>query len=130
MIEGQVAAILNLRELAINRGSDHGVTEGMRFEVLDPATVQVVDPETGADLGTVRQVKVRVEVVAVENTWSVAQVSTSGSSLSRTYLALGLGQPKEARTLKVGDAIIEPLTEEQSYVKRGDTVRQIEEEGS
>ena len=44
-IEGKVAAILNERDLVINRGSDSGVQEGMRFGVVEK-DVPIVDPDT------------------------------------------------------------------------------------
>ena len=46
LIEGKVAAIVNERELAINRGADVGVKEGMIFKVVEPE-LDVTDPDTG-----------------------------------------------------------------------------------
>ena len=45
-IEGQVATIVNERELVINRGSDSGVNEGMKFKVVG-GELAIKDPETG-----------------------------------------------------------------------------------
>ena len=66
MIEGKVARILNARELVINRGTEHGVEIGMRFEVLDPKSEDVADPDTGEVIGSVYRPKVNVEVVFLE----------------------------------------------------------------
>src|SRR5437867_1472509 len=72
-IEGRVARILNLRELAINRGSADGVREGMIFDVLDPKAEDIADPETGEVLGSVYRPKVQVKVFALEERLSLAR---------------------------------------------------------
>lgn len=131
-IRGQVARVLNIRELAINRGSDDGVVEGMKFAILDTAAEGIKDPETGEVLGSVYRTKVRVKVVAVKERLSIA----------RTYVTrrvnvggMGLGAFSETfkpakwetryETLKAEDAAWEALSEERSIVKTGDPVEQI-----
>lgn len=133
MIEGQVAAIINARELAINRGSDHGVEEGMQFEVLEPDGVAITDPETDAHLGSVTQIKIRVRVTEVEDKWSLAETFEmfgGSGTLSWAALVAGTGgyRAPRVRTLKTDEATIDPLSEAESYVKRGDPVRQIVDE--
>lgn len=129
MIEGKVAAIVNSRELAINRGRDHGVTEGMRFEVMETPDTQIIDPETHESLGTIELVKIRVRVTVVEARFSIAETyETIGGGLTPifAYSAL-LGTTPRLRTLNTDDALVKPLAEGGSFVKRGDIVRQIEE---
>lgn len=133
-IRGQVARVLNTRELAINRGSLHGVYEGMKFAVLDTTAEGIEDPETGEVLGSVFRTKVRVKAVIVKERLTIA----------RTYVAqrinvggAGYGgfsdifkPPKwETRyeTLKAEDAAWEELSEARSIVKTGDPVEQIVE---
>ena len=54
MLEGQVAAILNEREMVINIGEDAGVKRDMIFRVLDK-NVPVKDPKTGEVLGVEKE---------------------------------------------------------------------------
>jgi hypothetical protein len=126
MIEGQVAEIVNSRELAINRGSDHGVVEGMRFDILDPGDTAISDPETGETLGEIELVKIRVRVNFVEPKFSIAETYETTGSLNFGMLA-GLGK---VRTLSTADALVKPLSEAESYVKRGDRARQVEQTAS
>lgn len=131
-IRGQVARVLNTRELAINRGLVHGVKEGMKFAVLDTTAEGIEDPETGEILGSVYRSKVRVQVVivkeklAIARTYARKQVNVGGTGIG----ALGdaFKPPKwvsRHETLKAEDAAWEALSEERSIVKTGDPVEQI-----
>lgn len=71
-IEGKVAEVLNQRELVINRGSEHGVKDGMRFEVIDE-TLEFLDPDTKEPLGTITRPKIRVSVSDVQPRFSIAR---------------------------------------------------------
>jgi len=129
-IEGKVAAILNELELAINRGKEHGVKRGMRFEVLEPEGVAVTDPDTGDVLGEEVAIKIVVKVVRVENDYSVARSDeelpgTGGIDYLFAASAALKGQPARRRTLSTEDALFPVLKEEKSYVKRGDPVREV-----
>jgi hypothetical protein len=128
-IKGAVAALLNERELVINRGSVHGVTRGMKFRVLTAEDVQVTDPESGVPLGNIVRAKVRVEASAVQELMTICRTyETVGgglASFSGVSAALGLGEPI-VRTLKTGDqGFLPPISERESYVKVGDRVEQI-----
>jgi hypothetical protein len=128
MIEGKVAEIISTRELAINRGSDDGVREGMRFEVLDPAAIEIEDPDTGAKLGSIVTIKIRVRVTMAERKYAIAETYETvggGLSLSSTGITAAFGK---VRTLRTADLQLEPLSEEASYVKRGDPIREIVEQ--
>jgi hypothetical protein len=134
MITGQVARILNARELVINRGQTHGVERGMRFAVLDPKAEDIVDPETNEVLGTVNRPKVRLAVVQVEERMSVARTyeRTPGrpgiASLSILGVSRALeGEPSRPITLRTDEEVWEQLDESSSYVKTGDPVQQITE---
>jgi hypothetical protein len=131
-IRGRVARVLNTRELAINRGSVHGVSEGMRFAVLDTTAEGIEDPETGEELGSVYRTKVRVEVVivkerlAIARTYATKQVNVGGTGFG------GFGDafkpPKwvsRHETLKADEAAWQELSEERSLVKTGDPVEEI-----
>jgi hypothetical protein len=128
-IEGRVARVLNLRELAINRGDSHGVREGMIFDVLDPKAEDITDPETGEVLGSVYRPKVQVRVFSVEERLSLARtfkstrVNLGGTGLGG--LAKAFEAPKwEERheTLKTNESTWQDLDESESIVKTGDPV--------
>lgn len=132
-IVGQVARVLNSREIAINRGSQHGVQTGMRFAVLARDEEEIEDPETGEVLGTVKRPKVKVEVVRVEDRFSVARTYEArrvnvGGTGALTGFARLFEPPKwetRFRTLRTDEATWEDLEEWQSFVKTGDSVEQL-----
>jgi hypothetical protein len=131
-IRGKVARVLNARELVINRGADHGVTEGMRFAVLSDAGENIEDPDTGAVLGSVYRAKVEVEVVSIKAKLSIARTfkvkrrNLGGSGLGSFSKAFE--PPKwveEPQTLKSEEKTWEDLDESESYVHTGDPVEQL-----
>ena len=130
-IEGRVARILNLRELAINRGASDGVNEGMIFDILDPKAEDITDPETGEILGSVYRPKVQVSVFAVEDRLALARtfksdrVNLGGTGLGG--LARAFEPPKwveRHETLKTNESTWQDLDESESIVKTGDPVVQ------
>jgi len=134
-IRGRVASILNSRDLVINRGSEAGVRLGMKFAILDPAGQDIADPETGHVLGSISRTKVQVEVtqvtdkLAVARTYRHSTVNIGGVGSSMGDIARMFTPPryvKRAETFKTSEADWEPLTEDESIVKRGDPVVQIE----
>jgi hypothetical protein len=80
-IEGFVAQLVTDEQLLMNVGERDGVREGMTFEVLDPRTMNVKDPVTGENLGSLKRVKVRVVVTQVDERLSLARVRSSGTTL-------------------------------------------------
>lgn len=76
-IEGIVAKLVTDDELLINRGLIHGVEKGMEFAVLDPSTMDVKDPETGENLGSIVRTKARVVVTTVGERLALTRISTS-----------------------------------------------------
>ena len=128
---------MNSRELALNIGSEHGVELGMRFDVLDAASENIQDPDTGAIIGSVYRPKVRVKIVQVQEKISVASTYRS----KRVNLG-GRGSPwadiftspkwvREYETLRTEESTWENLDEKDSYVTTGDPVVRVlsDEEG-
>ncbi len=140
-IRGKIAQVLNSRELALNIGSDHGVRVGMLFDVLDPKGEDIIDPDTGAVLGSLARPKVRIKIISVQSKLSVGstykkeRVNIGGVGLGSSVLGLGssgLGQllnPPEYvsqyETLKTTERTWEDISEEDSYVNRGDAVVEV-----
>lgn len=131
-IRGQVATILNVREVALNIGADKGVQVGMRFNVLDKP-ITIVDPNNDKVLGTVTDIKRQLEVTRLEDHYSIAstlseRVTVGGGfdlDMSRLY------GPRKVitryETLKKTDADDKPehIDESESIVKVGDPVVQV-----
>jgi hypothetical protein len=134
-IEGRVAQLLNIRELVINRGKEHGVEVGMAFEILDQNGIDVEDPETGQVIGSVNLPKARVKVSHVEDKLCVARtyrkvrknVGGSGALLTDFGgISRMMTPPKWIETtesLRTDEDI--SITEEQSKVKIRDLARQV-----
>lgn len=136
-IEGKVAAILNERDLVVNKGSSAGVEEGMIFKVIEP-DVSLKDPDTGESLGILEREKIRVKIVevnpkyAVGKTYQTYVVNVGGIGLNVNWLAKFV-EPRQditkVRTLRIDKSIsLAPMNEEESLVKVGDQVVQIEVE--
>ena len=131
-IRGKVARILNSRELALNIGSDHGVKVDMRFDVLDEASENIRDPDSGTVLGSVNRPKVRVKVVQVQEKISVASTYKSkrvnvggrGSLLAMANYFAPPNWIREYETLRTEESTWENLDEKDSYVATGDPVVQ------
>jgi hypothetical protein len=133
-IEGRVARILNLRELAINRGALDGVEVGMIFDVLDPKAEGISDPETGELLGSVYRPKVQVKVFAVEDrlalarTFKFTRVNLGGAGALGGLRSV-LEPPnwvERHETLKTMESTWQDLDESESIVKTGDPVVEAE----
>jgi hypothetical protein len=129
-ITGKVAQIISIRELVINRGSEHGVRNGMEFAILNPQGARIVDPDTKEELGSVEIPKVLVKAVRVEPLLTVARTYvshrrvTGGSSLSNIFAPREVYEVVE--TLRLTERpYLEELDETESYVKIGDPVVQV-----
>lgn len=124
-IKGKVAAILSRRELILNIGAADGVEVGMRFVILNKQGVDVTDPDTGKVLGTVEVPKTVVKVVRLDGQhMSVARTfrTVKGSPGILGGMANFAGTPTRVETLDIasGSSLKAELTEEESYIKRGD----------
>ena len=138
-IRGKVASVLNAREIAINVGTENGVTVGMYFDVLDAHYEDIKDPDTGEVLGSIERQKVRVKIIHVQEKLSLAatyrtkRVNTGGTG---KLVALGpfsraLMPPNwitKYETLSTTEKTKDVLDEKDSYVNVGDPVVQATEE--
>lgn len=136
-VKGKVAAILNERDLVINKGSDAGVKDSMKFKVVVPE-VTVTDPDTGEILGTVAKEKIRVKVVEVHPKFSVGKtyetyVVNVGGLAADSFEALRFRflprrEVTRVRTLRSDDSTsLAPMVEGSSFVKVGDPVIEVED---
>lgn len=123
-IEGKVAQIISERDLAINRGSDHGVEIGMKFRILSKKGIAIVDPDTHAPIGSVEVEKTSVKIVEVHERVSVGRtfktIKQSGM-IANSYLNQFRLATETFETLKDGGNNSAPdLDEKDSLVKVGD----------
>ena len=137
-IRGKVARLLNKREIAINIGSNNGVTIGMYFDVMNASETDIIDPDTNEVLGSIERPIVRVKVTHVQESLSVASTykskrvnvggtSTIATSILNTALLLDRS-PKwvtKYETLEETKETETPFDEEDSKVKTGDSVVQV-----
>ncbi|OGL32316.1 hypothetical protein A3F64_03120 [Candidatus Saccharibacteria bacterium RIFCSPHIGHO2_12_FULL_42_8] len=137
MIEGKVAAILDERTLAINVGSNAGVSEGMRFMIFDAKGKKIIDPDTKKELGDFRIRKRAVRILEVSPTYSVAEtykfktINEGGTSNVFGNIGGYLSPPKYVKkyeTFAIEEEDKRAIDEERSLVKVGDIVEQIHEE--
>ncbi len=135
-IRGKIARILNKREIAINLGLAKGVTVGMYFDVIDANGENIEDPDTGEVLGSINIPKVRVRVKHAEEKLSIAttyraekmNIGGTGGISTLGPFARSLMPPEwvtKYETLEKTAETPEPFSEEDSYVKIGDTVVQV-----
>lgn len=132
-IKGKVAAILNERDLIINKGKNDGVSEGMPFQVTQP-DVPVRDPDSGADLGVLTRDKIKVKVFDVHPQFSVAKTYETYSAHVPSEAQRALSQLRGGtvtRVRKIFDKSSEQegdtIGREGSTVYVGDPVVQITE---
>ena len=136
LIEGKVAAIVNERELAINRGADVGVKEGMIFKVVEPE-LDVTDPDTGEALGTISREKIRVRIAEVQKKLCIGRTYETFTAYVEPPVKLPVLPPPprlpitKVRTLPVSEPSDHPFSDylRPDYVKVGDQVVQVEGAG-
>ena len=136
-IEGKVAKILNSRELAINRGADDGVRQGMKFEVIDDS-YKILDPDTKVSLGTFKRVKIRVRAVEVYQRFSIARTyetyqvtEPSPFDIDTTATVASILFSKtvtKVRTISSSKTDYRDYEEGRGHVQVGDKVAQILED--
>jgi hypothetical protein len=125
-ITGKVAAILNERELIINKGADHGIKEGMKFKVTEPE-LQIRDPDTQAPLGSLAREKIRVRIAEVQPKFSVARTFETYHDRSLAAVRFGIMNAMSGvtrvRTLRTEGATAGRFNDEgSSLVMVGDPV--------
>ncbi len=134
LIRGKVAQVLNAREIAINKGYDDGVTQGMYFDVMSLDSGEIRDPDTGKVLGSIKRTKVRVKVtevhkkLAVASTYERATVDSSFSlgPYARSLMPASWINKYEIETLRKSDLFFPVDSDgDDSDVKIGDPVVQV-----
>ncbi len=126
-IRGKVARILNIRDLVLNRGTDHSVYVGMEFVILNRNAQNIVDPETSKVIGSVPIAKTIVKVVSVQDELAIARTFRQSKGNSLAALAIFAGGPRE-ETLRTKESTAQQeLDEKDSYVKTGDDAVEVQD---
>ncbi|WP_442864682.1 FlgT C-terminal domain-containing protein [Aeromicrobium sp. HA] len=81
-LTGKVVRLITDDELLINLGSAAGVAVGDTFKVLDSRTMNVREPGTNRDLGSLERVKSRLQVVQVSEHMALAEVMGRSTGIS------------------------------------------------
>lgn len=145
-IVGKIAKITSDREVIINRGSEHGVEEGLYFYIKsDPITV--TDPDSKEELGQVSPIRAVVQVWEVAEKFCIARTfrtkrvkvsdAVQGGEMYRSLsLATGglgrqLQPPRPAQyetrteTLRLDRNADQELPTSESVVSVGDVVESV-----
>ena len=132
LIQGKVAAILNERDLVINKGEKDGVSEGMPFQVTQP-DVPIRDPDSGAELGVLTRDKIKVRVVELHPHFSVAKTYETYSARVPSEVQQAMSQFSGRTVTRVRKILnkspevgSDTIGQEGSTVYVGDPVVQIE----
>ncbi len=130
-IQGKVAAVLNSRDLVINKGENDGVSEGMMFQVTQP-DVPIRDPDSGHELGVLVRDKIKVRVVELHPHFSVAKTYETYSASVPSEVQQAMSRMAGRTVTRVRKILSESSEQdgdtigmEGSTVKIGDPVVQI-----
>jgi len=80
LIYAKVARILNNTDLALNRGAQDGVQEGMKFAILSDVGQEIRDPDTGEVLDSIQVAKTVVKIIHAAPRSSIGRTFRSHSS--------------------------------------------------
>lgn len=128
-IEGKVARVVTTREVVINRGATHGVEKGMYFAIFDPRFTEIRDPDSGEPLGNIERRKAIVRVVEVFELMALAKTfrfRVVGGGLGGGVAALFEPRRRVYETLEISEYTSNELDEDDSIVKSGDPVKQVD----
>lgn len=131
-IEGKIAKILDKHTLVANIGESDGVEEGMHFLIYQPGE-QILDPDTHEVLGSAPDVE-KAEVVADEVMENMTVMKSDTTTYTRIKDPMNFQVPnlfkkqKETVTKRKDLDTEEPVPEDRSKIKEGDSIRKIEVE--
>jgi hypothetical protein len=127
LLHGKVAALVNVRQLAINLGSKQGVTEGMEFDVMNRSAGEIRDPDTHEVLGSITLSKLQIKIILVADEFSVGAVQgmrpSAGFGLPDWLYTSSASRPLTLKRSEHPD--VEEIEEKDSIVKVGDPVVQV-----
>ncbi len=132
LLQGQVAKILNERDIVINLGRIQGVKKGMKFAIVASTPEEIFDPKTGEVLDAVDQLKALVQATEVRERITICSTyktpKISGGIFGALYSFSKLyNSPQEVSETMEDFSLPALLSSDENYIKRGDPVKQVEE---
>lgn len=136
-VAGKVIRILNDREVVLNKGATSGLQEGDYIGIIDPATENLQDPDTGEDLGGIRRYKVALRVsrvserAAIAATYKTRSVNLGGTGGPTASISKLFAEPKyvsQIEKLRLSETGSRPLGPSESRVQQGDDFESIDKE--
>lgn len=82
-IEARVAEVIDSSRIALNAGSDQGVTEGDEATLW--RTITIKDPTTGDELGSARVSTLKVRVTFVKPRFCIASTVTQSTAFAVAF---------------------------------------------
>lgn len=137
MIIGKIVEIIDNRTAAINVGSKDGVRVGMVFQIFAKDGREVIDPDTGEKLGSLKFPKMKIKVTYVASdklslaeTFEYEKINVGGINTLQGFSNI-FAPPnyvKKYKTFEVAQEQKKKIEEEKSSVKVGDIVELIDDE--
>lgn len=112
-MEGRVAEIIDQYTIAINIGQDQGVLKGMKFQVIKP-NIKIKDPQTEEILGEYDLIKATVEIVDVDEKFSIAK---SYDTISTSFLPFPKFKNKQVKKIPADSYAVEKNIQIGDYVR-------------
>lgn len=120
-IKGKVIRIISPQAIIVDIGTEEGIATGMKLVIYEEG--QTIYGLDGEDLGKVEYVKATVRVVHAQEKFSIAEnVETAKIASISGSIASSLTYKED---LTVPAKQIEPLTEFDKTIKKGDFVMTI-----
>ncbi|GAB3262831.1 hypothetical protein GCM10027562_26900 [Arthrobacter pigmenti] len=130
-ITGKVAQLLDSRELVINKGSEAGVSDGMRFAVLSSETHSITDPDNPDQIiGSLPITKTIVKVTETQPKMAIAKTfRTIPGSPGLFNYAMGVTKDRveEYMVASGQQTFRETLSEDDLAVGVGDIVEEYKD---
>lgn len=129
LIEGKIADVFiinNQHSIAINKGSEDGVRENMRFMIYERGK-EILDPDSKAILGFFEYTKGKVKITQVNQKYSIAK-SDERETVIVNQLELpffGTKTKVVTKKLPIDDTDFESNIIKEKKIRIGDFVRQI-----
>jgi hypothetical protein len=119
-IRGKVARVLNSTDLALNRGSDDGVSVGMRFAILSDRGADITDPDSGLVLDSIEIAKTLVKIISVTEHLCVGRTfrSKGGGGIASALSIIGTPRNETLHTDE--RRLQQELDPKDSFIKVGD----------
>jgi hypothetical protein len=120
LIQAKVARIINNTDLALNKGAEDSVEEGMKFAILSDAGEDIRDPDTGEVLDSIQIAKTVVQIIHVASRSSIGRTFRKHESVSGIFNALGQNSVRHETLASDESRVQHELDPAKAKVKVGD----------